>query len=53
MIRRGVAALARRTWATALQTSHLQAVQPLDKVDNSPRLCTRLSGWFFAMVLDR
>jgi hypothetical protein len=24
-IRRGVAALARRTWATALQTSHLQA----------------------------
>ena len=53
MIRRGVAALARRTWATALQTSHLQAVQPLDKVENSPRLCPRLFGWFFAMVLDR
>ncbi len=25
----------------------------LDKVDNSPRLCTRLFGWFFVMSLDR
>jgi hypothetical protein len=28
-------------------------VQRLDKVDNSPRLCTRLFGWFFVMSLDR